>query len=394
MDRKEKIRKWLWYFSFPAAAILLFKLYDNFGNALQLIGRFFQILAPFVGGFVLAFLLYGPCRWIESHLAGRKNEKWQKWARPVSIFLTYLSFMSLLALLFYLIIPILVDSLSDLAVSLPKHIAEAQENIHKWVSPGSPLHNLGLNGVADGISAALGGLLSSKNGISADDVLTALKGMGSVASSLINVLIAFVVSIYMLAGREQLGRTVYNFAGLFIRRRSLAFLRHYLRRTGRIFSKYIYGALLDALLVGVVASIGLLIFRIPYAVLFGLLLGMMNLIPYFGGLIGGVVIVFVSLLTNGLYTALFVAAFIIVIQQVDANIVQPRVIAGSMGLRPIYVLLGITFFGGLFGFWGILLGPPLMGVIQMIVRDIYSRRKKEATLKKEEAKAEFEEQSE
>lgn len=394
MDRKEKIRKWLWYFSFPAAAILLFKLYDNFGNALYLIGRFFQILAPFVGGFVLAFLLYGPCRWIESRLAGRKNEKWQKWARPVSIFLTYLSFMSILALLFYLIIPILVDSLSDLAVSLPKHIADAQENIHKWVSSGGPLHNLGLDGVAEGISAALGGLISSKGGISAEDVLSALKGMGSVATSLINVVIAFVVSVYMLAGREQLGRAVYNFAGLFIRRRSLASLRHYLRRTGRIFSKYIYGALLDALLVGVVASIGLLLFRIPYAVLFGLLLGMMNLIPYFGGLIGGVIIVFVSLLTNGLYTALFVAAFIIVIQQVDANIVQPRIIAGSMGLRPIYVLLGITFFGGLFGFWGILLGPPLMGVIQMIVRDIYARRKKEAARKKAKAKVEIEEQSE
>ena len=388
MDRKEKLRKWLWYFSFPAAAILLFKLYDNFGAALNLIGRFFQILAPFVGGFVLAFLLYGPCNWIESRLHGCKSKKWDKWARPTAMFITYLSFFGVVALLSYLIIPILVDSLGDLAVSLPERIAEAQENLEKWVSAGGPLGGLGLEGavtdVFRGLSSAISGLFTTEN------VMSALKSMGNVASSLINVVIAFVVSVYMLAGREHLSRAVYNFSGLFIRRRTLAILRHYLRRTGQIFSKYIYGALLDALLVGVVASIGLLIFRVPYAILLGMSLGMMNLIPYFGTIIAGVAIIFISLLTNGFYTALGVAVFIVVIQQIDANIVQPRIVADHIGLRPIYVLLGITFFGGLFGLWGILLGPPLMGIIQMIVRDIYANRKKKAAKEKTTATKEKE----
>lgn len=390
MDRKEKLRKWLWYFSFPAAAILLFKLYDNFGAALSLIGRFFQILAPFVGGFVLAFLLYGPCNWLESRLHGCKSKKWDKWARPTAMVITYLSFLGIVALLSYLIIPILVESLGDLATSLPNRIAEAQANLEKWVSAGGPLSGLGLEGAVKdafgGLSSAIGNLFTTEN------VMSALKNVGTVASSLINVVIAFVVSVYMLAGREHLSRAVYNFAGLFIRRRTLATLRHYLRRTGTIFSNYIYGALTDALLVGVVASIGLLIFRVPYAVLLGMTLGLMNLIPYFGTIIAGVSISFIALLTNGFYTALGVAIFIIVIQQIDANIVQPRIVAGHIGLRPVYVLLGITFFGGLFGLWGILLGPPLMGIIQMIVRDIYARRKKEAA--KAKAKAEIEEQSE
>lgn len=390
MDRKGKIRKWLWYFSIPAAAILLFKLYDNFDVALNLVGYLFQILAPFVGGFVLAFLLYGPCNWIEKCLSGRKSEKCQKWTRPVSILITYLSFFGVLALLFYLFIPILVSSLSDLAVSLPKYIAEAQANLKDWVSPNGPLGNMGLEGAVNGLSDALGGLLSTDNMLSADNVLTALKGVGSVATSVVNVLIAFIVSVYMLSGREQLGRAVFNFTGLFVRRRALAAMRHYLRRTARIFSKYIYGTLLDATLVGIVTAVCLLIFRIPYAVLYGLLLGIMNLIPYFGGLIGGVTIVFATLLTNGLYSALFVAALILVITQIDANIVQPRIIGDTMGLRPIYVLLGITFFGGIFGFWGVLLGPPLMGIIQMVVRDIYARRKKKAL---KEASADTEDDS-
>ena len=135
-------------------------------------------------------------------------------------------------------------------------------------------------------------------------------------------------------------------------------------------------ALLDALCVGVVVSIGLALFRVPYAVLMGMALGLLNIIPYFGAIIGGIGIALVTLLTTNIYTAVGVIIYIIVIQQIDANIVQPRIIGDSMGLRPFYVLLGITFFGGLFGFWGILLGPPLMGVIQMILRDIYSRRAK------------------
>ncbi len=386
MSRKEQLKKWLWYFSIPAACVLLYKMYDNASGALDLIGRFFGILAPFLGGFLLAFLLYGPSHWLEVRFLGLKSAKWQKWARPVSMLITYIGFLGLLVLLFSLIIPILIDSLSDLADTLPKRLADAQGKLDEWVSPGGPLGGLNLDealpNIFNGLSTAIEGLFSTKN------VLTAIKGVGNVASSLIDVVIAFVVSIYMLSGHESLMHAVRNFAGLFLRRRTLANLRHYTRRSGQIFSKYIYGALIDALLVGVTSSIGLLIFRVPYAILLGMLLGMMNLIPYFGALLGGVAVAFIALLTNGFPVALGVAAFILVIQQIDANILQPRIIADSMGLRPIYVLPGITFFGGLFGFWGILLGPPLMGVIQMVVRDIYARRKKEAARAREKAKAE------
>ena len=118
-----------------------------------------------------------------------------------------------------------------------------------------------------------------------------------------------------------------------------------------------------------VVSVGLLIFRVPYAILLGMGLGLLNMIPYFGAIAGSIVIALVTLLTNGFYTALGVTVYTIVVQQIDANIIQPRVVGDSVGLRPIYVLLSITLFGGLFGFWGIFLAPPLMAIIQMLVRD-------------------------
>ena len=386
MNHKEQIRKWLWYFSFPAAAVLLFKLYDNLGEAVGLVGRLIDIMSPFVGGFVLAFFLYVPSHWLEERFLRLEGKAWPKRARPLSIFLTYLLFLGLLTALFTLVIPILISGLTDLIGAMPDYLRRAQESLQAWVAPGGPLGGLHLQDEVNNLYDYL--ILVGSKLITTENVVTAIKSVGNVASSLINTVIAFVVSIYMLAGREHLCRALRNFLSLFMRRRPLAHLRNYSRRTGHIFSQYIYGAILDALLVGAVVSIGLLIFRVPYAVLLGMILGVMNLVPYFGAILGCVGIAFVALLTNGLPTALGVAIYIVVAQQIDANIVQPRIIGDSMGLRPFYVLLSITLFGGLLGLWGILLGPPLMAVIQMIVRDLYANRDKK---KKKKAAKEAEE---
>ena len=374
MTRKEKIRKWLWYFSIPAAAVLLYKLYDNFGEALGLIGKLIDVLSPFVGGFVLAFLLFGPCRWLEGRFLRLEGKAWPKLARPLALAIIYVVFLGALTAIISLLIPVLISSLTDLVNAMPDYLRTAQENIQKWVAPDGPLGGLHLQ---DKVNDLYDYLIDAANKmVTTENVVTAIKGVGNVASSLINVAISFVVSIYMLAGREHLSLALRNFLSLFIRPRPLARLRQYTRRTGHIFSKYLYGALLDAFVVGLVVSIGLLIFDVPYAVLLGMTLGVMNLVPYFGAILGGVGIAFVALLTNGLPTAIGVAIYIVVAQQVDANLIQPRIIGDSVGLRPFYVLLGITLFGGLFGFWGILLGPPLMAVVQMMVRDAYARRAK------------------
>ena len=384
MDRKEKIKQWLWYFSFPAAAVLLYKLYDNFGQALGHVGTLIDIMAPFVGGFVIAFLLYPPSNMLENAFLSLKGKAWPKLARPLALLITYLLFLGLITLLFWLIIPILIDSLTNLVSSLPEYLTAAQKGLQKFFSSNGILSSLNLQ---DTINGAYENLIETfTDQINADTIGAAVKGVGAVASSIINIVIALVVSIYMLSGREHLCHALRNFAGLFIRPRPLARMRDYAYRTGHIFSQYIYGAILDALIVGTVVSVGLAIFRVPYPILLGMILGVMNLVPYFGAIIGCAGIAFVTLLTNGFPVALGVTIYIIVAQQIDANIIQPRIIGDSMGLRPFYVLLSITFFGGIFGFWGILLGPPLMAVIQMVVRDIYARRHKKRSHARRAAK--------
>ena len=374
MERKNSAKRWLWTFTLVAAAILLYKLYDNFAEAVGLVGRLIRILGPFVGGFVLAFFMHGPSNLLEKQFLKLKGKWWAKLARPLALAITYIALLGVLALLFYLVIPAVVESISALVAAMPDYYASVMNVVDTMVEPGGMLESLGLEDKVQEVYNALLGTLTEM--VTTENVVTAIRGVGNVATSIINVVIAVIVSLYMLGGREHLIAAVKNFLSLFLKPHTLATVSDYTRRTGTIFYKYFYGAFLDSLCVGIVVSIGLLIFRVPYAVLLGMALGLMNMIPYFGAIVGCVVIALVTLLTNGFYTALGVAIYIIVIQQVDANIIQPRVVGDSVGLRPIYVLLSVTLFGGLFGFWGVFLAPPLMAIIQMFVRDATIARKK------------------
>lgn len=370
---KQNNRRWLWYFSIAVAAISFYIVFSNFGYATGLLRTLFKVLGPFVGGFIIAFLLHGPCGWLEQQLLRLKGKFWQKGARPVALAAVYLAVFGLLGLAVYRLIPTLINSVVELATGLIASLGELKGYVETLIQPGGVLEKLNIEAQLDTIYAELVKTLT--NYVTPDSVLTALRGVGSVASSMVNVVIAVIVSLYMLGGREHLTRAVENLLSLLVRPRTLAIAKDYGQRSTQLFYKYLYGALLDAAAVGIVVSIGLLIFRVPYAVLLGMALGLLNLIPYFGAIIGCVGIAVITLLTADIYTAIGVIVFVVVVQQVDANIIQPRVVGGSVGLRPIYVLLSITLFGGLFGFWGVLLAPPLMGIIQMIVRDATAKRK-------------------
>lgn len=386
MEHKQAIKRWLWYFSIPAAAILLYKLYDNFGEALGVIGKLIGILAPFVGGFVLAFFMYRPSLWVEKALLKCKGKLWPCLARPLALTVTYLLLVGLLALVVYLLVPTLTNSLINLVGALPGYINAAMAQVQEWDQAGGWLSTLGLT---ERLQDLYGYLLEALTRLmTTENILNAIKGVGNVASSIVDVVIAFIVSLYMLGGREHLTAALKNFLSLLLKPHILTAVSHYGYRSIQIFGNYVYGALLDALCVGVVVSIGLALFRVPYAVLMGMTLGLLNIIPYFGAIIGGIGMALVTLLTTNVYTAIGVIIYVIVIQQIDANIIQPRVVGGSVGLRPIYVLLSITLFGGLFGFWGILLAPPLMAIVQMFVRDATIARKQRENAEEEQPESE------
>ena len=374
MEKTRTGRKWLWWFSLGGALIILYKLSGSLSGVWGVLGALLGILAPFVAGFFLAFLLYGPSSWLEKRILRCKKKFWQRLARPLALLIVYLLLLGVLALVISLVIPRLITSVSGLVVSIPNYIDAAQNRLQAWVDPDGPLGRFNLAERLDTLYQSL--LDTITRLLSTENVMNALKGVVNVTSSLVDVIISVMVSLYMLSGRENLIRELKAVLGLFCKPRHITVLGQYSRRIATIFYGYFYGVFLDSMVVGVVVSIGLLIFRVPYAVLLGMILGLLNMIPYFGALIGTVGIVLITLLSRNIYAAIGVAIYIIVVQQIDGNIVQPRVVGNSVGLRPIYVLLSITLFGGLFGFWGIFLAVPLMAVVQMLVKDAIAWKKR------------------
>ncbi len=366
MEHKKPPRRWIWYFTLISALIIVFKLCDNIGTVVGAIGTFIGILTPFVVGLMLALLLHRPSLWLETQIARGKGRFWKAVSRPLSLVAVYVVLLGVLALLVSLVLPRLATSLVELTRSLPTYVNSAITRLETAAQSGF-LQSLGIADSIHNLYRSISDTLLQL--ISTENVLSALRSVVDATMSMVDVVIGFIVSVYILAGREHLVHATKAITGLFLPARRVSLLGHYARESMNLFCNYFYGALLDALVVGVVAAIGLSIFGMPYAVLLGLLLGLLNMIPYFGALIGGIGIVLIALLTNGIYAAIGVAIYIVVIQQIDANIIQPRVVGDSVGLRPIYVLLAITVFGGLFGFWGILLGVPLMAIIQLLAKD-------------------------
>lgn len=373
MKQKKGISQWFFFFLLGSALIIFYKVIDDFDGIFTGIGWFLHILTPFIIGFVIAFLLYAPARRIEGFLLKRKWKFWKKAARPLSVIVVYLLALGVLALVSALAIPALVNALVDFVNSVPTYYNNVMGFLQEYTKPGGLLENFDIREKVQELYGEL------QKYLTVDRILSYVQSVVSFTSSIVDVLMAVIVSVYMLLGRESLFRAVRSVSGLMMKDRTISVVSEYLHKISKIFYNYVYSQLLDALVVGVLATIGFLLARMPNAPALGIMLGLLNMIPYFGALIGGVICVLFALLSGNLYGALFVAIYILVMQQIDANIIQPRIVGQTVGLKPIYVLLGITVCGGLFGFWGILIGAPVMAVVQLLLTDYIASRNRTKT---------------
>ena len=373
MKPKKGLAQWLSMFLLGLSFIVIYKMFDSLAEIGGVIGNLFSILTPFVIGFVIAFLLYGPVKWFEG-LFRRSKAGWMHTiARPVSVTIVYLLFLGVLALMFYLAIPALVRALADFVNSIPTYYNNVMAFINEYNRPGGLLEGFDVQGKVQELYDWV------QKQLTVDRILSYVGSVVTLTSSIVDVFMAFVVSVYMLLGKESLFSAVRSTGGLFMKKKTINFFTVYLQKISKIFNNYVYSQLIDACVVGILATIGYLLAGMPNAPALGIMLGLLNIIPYFGALIGGVISVLIALLSGNVYSALFIGVYILVMQQIDANIIQPRIVGQTVGIKAIYVLLGITICGGLFGFWGILLGAPVMAVVRMIVCDCIEARNKPQT---------------
>ena len=359
------------------ASILLYKLVGDPRGLLQAIGKLMGILAPFIGGLAIAFLLYHPVNAVENFMKKRRAPIWHRPARVWSLVLVYLAFLGVIALVIAVIVPVLVQAVTGLISSLPTYYNTVVNFVNKHSGEGGIFESLNLGEV---INVVYNFILDH---LTVSNIIGYLSGIISFTGSLINVLISFIISVYMLAGRENLLSTVRRVADAFLPARAVRLGSHYSRKASDIFMRYIYSMMVDAICVCILLIPGMYISGIPYPLAFAVFVGIANIVPYFGAIISGVFSVLMLILNGEWGMAVFLAIYIVVIQQLDSNLLQPRIFGQSVGIQPIYVLLAVTVGGGLGGFLGILIGVPVTAVLKILVSDLIThcnrvRREKEA----------------
>lgn len=360
---------WLPLFLFVVAIITFYKVVDDLPKVFAAILNVISVISPFIGGIVIAFILYKPAYALEK-LCLKSNKSFLKNnARGISVLACYLALILLLAVILYLFLPRFFNSVMELVQDLPVYFNSAVAYISGLIGPDGKIFGIDVSGI-----------LSS---INVNDILSFfdLNAVGKYAGeilgatgAIVDVFMAFVVSVYVLLGRNHLIKVFKKLLSLVIPRERISKFKGLSVRISEIFYNYIYSQLIDCAIVCVLLTIVFYIIGLPYALLLGILMGLCNIIPYFGSIIGGIGVVLITLISSGdILKAVIALALIIVVQQVDANLIQPRIVAESVGLRPLYVLLAIMIGSGLFGFVGIIIGVPVMAVIRMIIVDYIKR---------------------
>ncbi len=365
MEKERKvITKWLYWFTFAVAVIFIYKTLDNFGEITDWFKGLFDVLKPFVMAVLLAYLFYIPCKGIERRL---KNVK-IKHARGLSILIIYTIAIILCVLLIKFAVPTISANVMDLVSSLPAYYTKAIETIKEM--PEDSIWNK-INAIE--ILESLGDIDLTKY-LSLENIGQYIKGAVELANTLFDIFVTLIVSVYILAERGEILNFAKKFCRAIFKNDTYIEIGKNFRRTNEVFFRFVFSQILDGFIVGVLVSIAMSILNVKYAVLLGFMVGLFNLIPYFGAIFAIILAILITILTGGISQAIWMAIVVIILQQIDANVINPRITGSSLNISPILVIFSVTLFGAYFGILGMFLAVPIVTVIKLWLEDYINRR--------------------
>ncbi len=367
---RQEWKRWLWAFLFGAALITVYKTFDNLSRVFAALGSFLSLLTPFTIGLLLAFFLYPATVRLETKLAKSKRKFIIVRSKTIAILTVYFTFIALLLLAIGFVLPWLSASMAELLKKLPDYITQLGDFINSLTREGGMLAHFHLDSVVQSINVQ-----KILQNILMQDVWGYVKGVKGVTGALSNGIIGVVVCAYALLERESLFKLMRKVFGLFMKEKSLSVAGEYVHRISTIFYRFFFGKMIDSLIIGIIAIIGFSLLKVPFAVLLGLVVMVFNMIPYFGPIIGAIPAIIITLLVKDIYLALWTALFILALQQFDGIWLGPKILGGSVGVSPFWVIFAIVVFGGLFGLWGMVFGVPIVATIQMLGEDYLDDKK-------------------
>ena len=367
-NKKEKIRKWSYWFVLGLALIIIYKCLDNFNDVTTVIGNFLNIIAPFFVGIFIAYILYIPCRKFETFFRKSKVKFLKRKARTFSIIAVYLIILLIIAILFSVILPVVWNSVTDFVSNIQTYYEMAIERYNN-LPQDSILKGEQVNEFINSIQH-----IDIREYFNFDKIMGYISGAISAVTGIVDVFVAIIVSIYVLAERGKILTFVKRLAEAIFKERTYRNLDKYYKHSNEIFFKFIASQFLDAVVVGILTTIAMSIMGIKYAPLLGFFIGLFNMIPFVGAIIAVGISAIITLITGGLSQAIWMLIVVIILQQIDANIINPKIVGKSLKISPILVLLGVTIGGAYFGILGMFLAVPAIAIVKILIEDFVDYR--------------------
>ena len=383
---KEQLRKGLYFaliiFAGLALAITYFFLLYSGKNIGAAIGSVATMLRPFIIGAVIAYIMKSTCNFYEKHLlrsmlkSPKKDEKKARnSANIIAVVLTYITWTIIFAGLLWIVIPQIVESITNFVNDLIENIPGYVATINVWISDFknqypdlAPTIDSAWSGVINWLQTDLAPKLPE---IGTSIIL----GVFDVVSVIADFAIGVVISVFFLAGRKVFAKKSSLLAHCLFKEKHANAIIDEFKYADKMFGGFLEGKIICSAIVCVIYYIFLVIVDIPYAALLAVLCGVTNIVPFFGPFLGAIPSGFIILMSvEDPMKLLYFVIFVFVVQFIDGNIIDPHVVGSSIKLSPFCVIFAVLLFGGLWGFGGLIVGVPVFAVIYDIIKKIILHR--------------------
>ncbi len=352
--------------------VIVYKMLDNFSNVTEWFGTFFRILKPFLAGLLISYILFMPCKKIEGALEKSKLKFAKKRARGLSVIATYIIFILIIIIIINCIFPVLKESVVELVSNIPGYY-ETLVSKYKELPEDSVLKN---DIIKDKMTELSNIDMKQFLSINNEKIIEYVKNIINIFSGIFDVFVSIIVSVYILLQRTTIMRFLRRFARAMFKKNTYEAVNKYFTKANEVFFTFISSQLLDAVIVGILTTVAMLIIKVKYAPLIGFTIGLFNMIPYIGAIVAVGIGILITFITGGFGKAIAMAIVVIILQQIDANIINPKIIGVSLEVSPLLVIFSVTVGGAYFGIMGMFLGVPIAVVIKTILNDWIENKNK------------------
>ena len=362
------------------AVALMILLILNFSTIKRYAAFMAEVFAPFTYGIIIAYICNPFMKFYEKTLFSFKSCKndHPKLRRGLSLFLTFLTVLIILAIIIYAVIPQITASYTDFIGQLGDYIHKLTE-FADYVARNLPSELFGDHETMgellreNGINISLKSLLSESSSVLQVGLNYVVDYGVKIIGALKNILLGMILAIYFLGSKEKLCAQLKKILASFTSRRTYLNVIRLMRFTDKTFGGFLMGKIIDSLIIGVLTCVVLAIFQIPYYPLVSVIVGITNIIPFFGPFIGAVPSAFIIFIVSPMKAMIFIV-LILIIQQLDGNVIGPKILGDSIGVSALWVVISITICGGLFGFAGMLFGVPLVAVCYALFKQYVEKK--------------------